>query len=254
MKTSGMRMRTVLSSAVWLVLLTWLPSHASAGAERVRTDGYVGGSTPAAGDSAEAGVPPFSPPARRAASRPRRLYAGVVFGGGGWTSEDNDGFGTAGLSLGGYPRPRIRVDGTATFSGVAFLPDSGLGRAFRNAEAAEIGLDLTARYAPIDDEARLRIYPLVGVGAGTMFWNYAKPITAIEDGASRAVGYDGIFYFSFYGGIGAALVLTPYLTVGGNLTGGTRLYDQNMGSGVRNDLLKPTGFARILFEANYRLH
>jgi hypothetical protein len=178
----------------------------------------------------------------------------VVFGGGPLGGKGYDGFGTAGLSLGGYPRPRIRVDGIATFSGVAFLPDSAPGKAFQDAEAAEFGLDLTARYDPPNDEALLRIYPLVGVGAGTMFWDYAKPVTVIEDGAPTTVGYDGVFYFSFYGGAGAALVLTPYLTVGGSVTGGTRLYDQSMGSGLKNDLLKTTGFGKVLLELNYRVH
>jgi hypothetical protein len=254
MKISRIWMRTGLRRAVWLVLLALPAAPASARAEMVRIDRYEGGSTPAAVDSTDARFSPMSPAARRAAPKPRRLYAGVVFGGGAWTSEDNDGLGTVGLSLGGYPRPRVRVDGIVTFSDIAFLPDSALGKAFRNAEAAEVGLNLTARYDPTDNEATVRIYPLVGVGAGTMFWNYTKPITVVDDVASRAVGYDGIFYFSFYGGAGGALVLTPHLTVGGSLVGGTRLYDQSMGSGVKNDLLKQTGFVRILFELNYLRH
>jgi hypothetical protein len=209
---------------------------------------------PGMAPGAEAGVPPVFPAARRAVPKPRRLYAGLVFGGGPLSGRDYDGFGTAGLSLGGYPRPRIRVDGTATFSGVAFLPEGALGRAFQDAETAEMGLDLTARYDPLQDQALLRVYPLVGVGAGTMFWNYAKPVTVIQGGAPTAVGHDGIFYFTYFAGLGMALALTPYLTVGGSVTGGTRLYDQSMGSGLKNDLLKPTGFARVLLEVNCRVH
>jgi hypothetical protein len=254
MKTSRMPRYAVLRHAAGLALLACLSSPASAGVERVRIDGHDGGSTPAVADSAKVGVPPVFQAARRAAPKPRRLYAGVMFGGGGWFSEDNDGFGTVGLSLGGYPRPRVRVDGIVTYDDIAFVPDSALGKAFQDAEAAEVGLDFTVRYDPPDDKARLRIDPLVGVGVGTMFWNYAKPVTVIEDGAPRTVGYDGIFTFSFYGGVGATLVLTPCLTLGGSLTGGTRLYDQSMGSGLRNDLLKQTGFVRILFDLNYRVH
>jgi hypothetical protein len=253
MKISGMRTYTVLCHAVWLVLLACLPTPASARAGMLPGDGYEGGPTPAVVAGAEAGVPPVFPAAHRADPKPCRLYAGLVFGGGAWTSEDNDGFGTLGLSLGGYARRRVRVDGIVTFSGIAFIPDSALGKAFRDAEAAEIGFDLTARYDP-PDRAILRIYPLVGVGAGTMFWNYAKPVTVFDDGAPRGVGYDGIFYLSFYGGVGTALAVTPYLTVGGSLTRGTRLYDQNMGSGLKNDLLKQTGSVKILFELNYRVH
>jgi hypothetical protein len=232
-------MDVVLRHAVGLVLLAYLSSPVSAGVVTTPGESTASGSVPAA---------------RRSAPKPRRLYAGVVFGGGAWTSEDNDGFGTLGLSLGGYPRPRVRVDGIVTFNGIAFLPDSALGKAFRNAEAEEIGLDLTARYDPPGDEARLRIYPLVGVGAGTMFWKYSKPVTVTQDGAPKAVGYDGIFYFSFFGGGGATLQLTRNLGLAGSVTGGTRLYDQSLGSGSMNDLLKPTGFLRILLELNCRVH
>jgi hypothetical protein len=243
----------MLRHAVWLVLLAWLPSPASAAAGRLPGEGYEAGSTSGVMTGAEAGARSGLPAALRAAPKPRRLYAGVVFGGGGWTSEDNDGFGTLGLSLGGYPRSQIRVDGTATFSGVAFLPDSGLGKAFRDAETAEMGLDLTARYDPLEDEAFIHIYPLVGVGTGTMFWNYAKPATVLDQGASRTVGYDGVFYFSFYAGVGGALELTRHLTMGGSMTGGTRLYDRSMASGLKNDLLKTTGFVKILLELNCRI-
>ena len=209
---------------------------------------------PGMAPGAEAGVPPVFPAARRAVPQPRRLYAGLVFGGDPLSGRDYDGFGTVGLSLGGYPRPRIRVDGTARFSGVAFLPDSALGKAFQDAEAAEFGLDLTARYDPLQDETLIRVYPLVGVGCGTMFWNYAKPVTVIQEGARTTVGYDGIFYFTYFAGLGMALALTPYLTVGGSVTGGTRLYDHSMGSGLKNDLLKPTGFGKVLLELNYQVH
>jgi len=239
MKTSGMWRDSLLRHAICLVLLACLSSPASAVVVATRGERYEGGSVPAA---------------CRAATKPRRLYAGIVFGGGGWTSEDNDGFGTLGLSLGGYPRPRIRVDGIVTFEGIAFLPDSGLGQAFQDAGVAEIGLDITARYDPPKDDALLRIYPLAGVGVGTMFWDYSKPVTVIEDGAPRAVGYDGIFYFTFFGGGGATLQLTRKLAVGGNLTGGVRFYDRSMGSGLQNDLLEPTGFVKVLLEVNWRVH
>jgi hypothetical protein len=137
---------------------------------------------------------------------------------------------------------------------MAFLPDSALGGAFQDAEAAEIGLDLTARYDPLEDGVFLRIYPLVGVGAGTMFWDYAKPVTAFEDGHPRSVSYDGIFYFTFFAGAGGTLQLTRNLAVGGSLTGGARLYDRSMGSGLPNDLLESTGFVRLLLEVNCHLH
>jgi hypothetical protein len=253
METSGNRTRPAFRHAFCLVLLACLSSPASAGAVTMSGEGHEGGPAPGLAAGTEAGVAPVIPAARPAAPKPRRLYAGLVFGGGPLSGRGYDGFGTVGLSLGGYPRPWIRVDGTATFSGVAFLPDSTLGKAFQDAEAAEIGLDLTARYDPPDDEARIRIYPLVGVGAGTMFWDYTKPVTVIEDGAPRTVGYDGIFFFSLFGGGGATLQLTRSLALGASLTGGTRLYDGSMGSGLKNDLLKTTGFAKILLEMNYRV-
>ncbi len=217
-------------------------------------EGREGGSAPGIAPGDGVGDRPAVPAARRAAPPPRRLYAGMVFGAGPLGNGGDDGFGTVGLVLGGYPRPRIRVDGTLTFDGVAFLPDSAPGRAFMDAEAEEIGLDVTARYDPSNDKAHIRVYPLVGIGAGTMFWDYSKPVTFIEDGAPRTVGYDGIFYFSYFAGLGIAFQLTPCLTVGSSVSGGTRVYDRSMGSGLQNDLLKTTGFAKVLLEVNYRVH
>jgi hypothetical protein len=228
----------MLRHAVCLVLFACLSSHASAGAAMTPGEGGRGGTVPAA---------------RRAAPGPRRLYAGLVFGGGSLNASDYDGFGTVGLSLGGYPRPRIRIDGTATFSGLGFLPDSTLGRAFQNAEAAEIGLEITARYDPPHDEALVRIYPLVGVGAGTMYWDYLRPVTVTEEGAPRTVGYDGIFYCTFFGGGGATLQMTRHLALGCSLTQGVRLYDGSMGSGLKNGLLKTTGFTKVQLELNWRM-
>ena len=126
---------------VCLVLLACLSSPVSAGTVMTPGEGAEGGSVPAA---------------RHAAPKPRHLYAGLVLGGGSLSARDYDGFGTLGLSLGGYPRPRIRVDGTATFGGLAFLPESTLGRAFQNAETAELGLEITARYDPPREDALLR--------------------------------------------------------------------------------------------------
>jgi hypothetical protein len=80
----------MLRHAVAFVLLACLSSPTSAALATTPGEGHESGSMP---------------PARSAAPEPRGLYAGVLLGGGGWTSDDNDGFGTLGLSLGGYPRP-----------------------------------------------------------------------------------------------------------------------------------------------------
>jgi hypothetical protein len=185
---------------------------------------------------------------------PRRLCAGVVAGGGGWTSEDNDGFGTFGITVGGHPRRWLRVDGMVTYDDIAFVPDSALGRAFRGARASEVALDVTARLDRGPSGARCRVYPLVGAGVGALYGIYASPVTVVEDGVRRSVDYDGVFYGSLYAGAGVSFTLGQRMTVGGQLVGGQRFYDRSMGSGARNGLLADTGFARILLEATWQLH
>jgi hypothetical protein len=237
MMSSWMRRCRVVCHAAGLVLLGCL---APPGA---------GGATIMPGEGHEAGVPPGFPTAHSAAPVARPLYVGLVFGGGSLNGGDYDGFGTLGLSLGRYLRPRVRIDGTVMTDGLGFKPQGTLGQAFTEAGAADVGLDVTVRY-----DLTKSLHLLAGVGAGSMFWNYTKPVTVIEDGTPRAVGYDGIFYGSFYGGAGMTLLRTRDVTVGGSLTGGARVYAGSMGSGLKNDLLKSTGFTRILLEVNYRVH
>lgn len=252
MKSSWMRRCHGLRHAVGLVLLSGLVSSASGDPVQPPVRPVVAGETvptpaPAVSPGAEAAVTPVFPAARRAARQARPLYAGLVFGGGSLSGRDYDGFGTLGLSLGGYLRPRVRIDGMVTLDGLEFKQPGAISDAFT--EAGEMSLDVTLRY-----DLTRGIYPLAGMGVGTMFWDYTKPVTVIEEGAPRAVGYDGIFYGSIFGGAGMTLLSTRYLTLGSSLTGGVRLYGGSMGSGLKNDLLKATGFTKFLLEVNCRIH
>jgi len=93
----------------------------------------------------------------------------------------------------------------------------------------------------------------VGAGVGTMFWDYAKPVSGGADGTPRSVGHDGLYYFTGFGGGGASLRLSRELSVGASLAGGARLHDRSMASGSKNDLLQHTGFLRILLELSWRI-
>ena len=183
--------------------------------------------------------------------RTRPLFVGLVGGGGALGGHDYDGFAAGGISFGGYPQPQVRVDGTATIIGVNFTGEGLLGQAFRNAE--ELNLDVTVRYYLTKDKTFMGIYPLAGLGTGTLFWDYAKPVTVTENGAPRTLGDDRVNYFSFFGGAGMSLMQTRFLHVGGNVSGGVRLYGRQTQSGLKNDMLKTTGYFKALIELSFRV-
>lgn len=199
----------------------------------------------------EPGIAPVAPAPRPPTPRTRPLYAGLVCGGGALNGQDYDGFGTVGLSFGGYPQPQVRVDGTATADGLGFRNQGSLDQAFK--EPFELNLDITVRYYLTRDRTLMGIYPLAGVGTGTLFWDYARPVTVIEDGQPRQLGDDRINYFSFFGGAGMSLLQTRYVHVGGNLSGGVRFYGRHTESGLKNDLFKTTGYVRALIELSFRV-
>lgn len=223
----------------------------------------VGYTTPSHAEERATGEPGFTartepgPPSDAntagpvAASTHRPLLASLVAGGGALGGADYDGFSTAGLSLGGYPQPRLRVDCTGTINRVRFTGEGLLGQAFTH--SGELNLDLSLRYYLTRDHTLLGLYLLAGIGMGALFWDYAKPVTVVENGARKTLTDDRINYYSLYGGAGISLLQTRYVHVGGNLIGGTRLYGDHTGSGLQNNLLKTTGFVRAMIEVSFRV-
>jgi hypothetical protein len=184
-------------------------------------------------------------------AQPYRLFAGLVAGGGALGGRDYDGFGNVGLSFGGYPQPRLRVEGTGTLGGLSFTNQSFLGQAFK--DPVEANLDVTVRYYLTPDRTFMGLYPLAGLGTGTLFWDYAHPVTVIENGRTRTLDGDRINYFSVFGGAGVSLVQTRFVHVGGNLAGGARFYGWHTESGLKNDMLRTTGYVKAAIELTFRV-
>ena len=197
---------------------------------------------------AGAGVETAAPlPPRR--KRPTLLS--VIAGGGAFGGTDYDGFKTFGLEISGYPESRFRLDLAGTYEGVNFTGEGLLGASLE--DAIELNLDLTLRYYLTPDRTFVGIYPEFGLGTGTLFWDYAKPVTITEDGKSKTIDSDRVNYFSLFGGAGMSLVQTKYVHLGGNLIGGVRFYGWTTGSGLENDIIKPTGYAKALLELSFRV-
>ena len=192
--------------------------------------------------------PPFEP---RPPKRRFPLMASLVVGGGALGGTDYDGFSTLGLAVSGYPQSRVRLDATGTVNGVNFTGEGLLGHAFKG--AAELNLDVTARYYLTKDHTLFGVYPLAGLGTGTLFWDYAHPVTITEDGRPKTLRDDRINYFSCFGGAGMSLLQTRYVHVGGNVVGGVRFYGWHTDSGLENNLLETTGFMKALLEISFRV-
>jgi len=199
----------------------------------------------------ETDIAPVEEAPRPPVPKTRPLFVGLVGGGGALGGQDYDGFTAGGLCFGGYPQPQVRVDGAVTANDVIFKNEGYLGQAFT--EAGEVNLDITVRYYLTRDQTFMGIYPLAGLGTGTLFWSYATPVTVIENGAPRTLTDDQINYFSFFGGAGISLMQTRFLHLGGYLSGGVRFYGRHTESGLQNDMLKTTGYFKALIELTFRV-
>jgi len=179
------------------------------------------------------------------------FLASLVAGGGTLGGADYDGYKTVGIALAGYPGPRVRLDLTGTFNGVEFNGEGLLGQALKN--SFELSLDVTLRYYLTSEHTFMGLYPAVGLGTGTLFWDYAKPVTVIEDGEPKTLSDDRLNYFSLFGGVGMSLIQTRYVHIGGSLLGGARFYGWHTSSGLENNILKTTGYGKALFEVAFRV-
>ncbi len=169
---------------------------------------------------------------------------------GAFGGHDYDGFGGPGLSIGGYASPRVRVDLTGRAGDVNFSGQRVLGRAFK--DAVDLKLDLMVRYELTREHTFMSFYPVVGIGTGTLFWDYAAPVPVVENGVSRMVKDDRINHFYGYAGVGASLMRTRHVLLDGMLTGGGRFYGWHTSNGFSNDILPPVGFAQFQVGIGFR--
>src|SRR5439155_3607005 len=102
------------------------------------------------------------------------------------------GYGMLGLDLGGYPSPRWRFDLIGYAGGINFSDKTVAGQSF--GREVELALDVTTRWYLTPPNTFLGVYPLAGVRFGTMFWDFARPITVVEDGESRTILNDQVNY------------------------------------------------------------
>ncbi len=197
----------------------------------------------------DAGIAPgvHAPAAPKKEVVQQPILIGLVGAGGALGGRIYDGYGFLGISVGGFVGPHLRVDGIASFGGFDFTDESVLGHHLK--DPIELNLDVAVRYYPTAGHTFMGLYALAGAGTGTLFWSYATPVLVEEDGELKKVDTDQLNHFSLFGGAGISLVQTRHLHVGTNLVGGVRFYGWHTGSGLRNDMLKTTGFFRVAVEA-----
>jgi len=175
---------------------------------------------------------------------------GVAFGIGALGGEDYDSFDRFGLTGGNFDSSHMRWSVTLSAGDLSFKGESKLGRDLKN--TIDLGIDVTGRYYLTEPYTFSGVYALVGGGTGTMFWDYAGPVSVIQDGELRTVEDDYLNFFDFYLGAGSTLVQLAHLHFGGNLVGGVRFWGWHTHNGFDNDMLPTTGYARATCEIEYR--
>jgi hypothetical protein len=178
------------------------------------------------------------------------LVLGLTGLGGSLGGQRYDGFGMLGIDVGMHPAPRWRVDVVGSAGGINFADKTVAGQSFKN--ELELALDVNTRWYLTPPNTFMGVYPLAGVRFGTMFWDFAKPITVVEDGEPRTVSDDRVNYMSFYGGAGTSLMQLRHMNVGVQLTGGIKIYSWKTHEGFTNDLFPAAGFGQFAVEAAYR--
>jgi hypothetical protein len=174
----------------------------------------------------------------------------LVLGGGSIGGPRYDGFGEFGLEIGAWPASRFRLDLLGSVSPIQFSDETIAGQSFNN--EFDLNLDVTARYYLTPSHTFMGAYPMVGVRAGTMFWDFAKPVTIVEDGVSSQVKSDYINHFSLYAGFGVSLIQIRHMQVSTNLLSGVRLYSMGTHHGFSNTLFPDCGFMQVRCEAGYK--
>jgi hypothetical protein len=191
------------------------------------------------------------PPVQKAPPDPfQRPVFGLFMSLGSFGGDSYDGYGNAGLSIGGYAQERLRLDLFARAGGVDFKGQSLQGQAFEN--TVDLQIELMARYELTKGWTFLSLYPVAGFGTGTMFWDYASPVPVTEDGVVRYVKDDHINHFYGYLGVGFAALRMRHMLLDVIVTGGGRLYDTKTYNGFSNDLLPDVGFAQVQFGLAFR--
>lgn len=175
---------------------------------------------------------------------------GVVFGLGSLGGTTYDGYVGLGLDIGMFISSRMRVDIVGAANSVNFTDQSVAGEAFKN--EFELSLEANGRYYLTPQHTLMGLYPIAGFRFGTLFWDFARPITVIENGQPKQIAYDQMNYVSFYGGAGLSLMQIRHTHVGLNLTGGIKIYDDQTKEGFSNDLLPAAGFFQTTIEATYK--
>ncbi len=193
------------------------------------------------------------PAARRTEPAARRLDAGMSLGGGSLNAAGYDGFGAFALNLGGYPCPEVRLDGLVTYNEIDFKPESVPGTTFRDQLATDVGIDLIGRYYLSRDADSPGMYPLAGLGVGTMFWDYLTPVASTGPGAPGALSHDGVFYTTVFAGAGARLLRSQFINADLNVVWGVRVYGAHLGSESENGQFRSVGYSRVLLELNRRV-
>jgi hypothetical protein len=206
----------------------------------------VGGETAEGGESL---APAGGLSVGRPYERTHPLF-GLVFEGGAFTGSQYRGFGGAGLSIGGYASERTRVDLVGMASSVDFTEQSLLGHAFKN--GLDMKLELLARYEWGDPHRLPGFAPIAAIGTGTLFWDYAAPLTITENNVLRSVTDDRINHFYAYAGCAVTVARARHFVLDGRLVGGGRFYGWHTANGFGNDLLAPVGFAQFQVGAAFR--
>ena len=152
-----------------------------------------------------------------------------------------------GIQIGARPSSQLELDVALMGSPMWLRPESGLSGGM--VHPAEVALDGSIRYDLGPGRSGPTLYPIAGLRAGSVLWDYRHPIVA--DG-SDPIESDLIGYVAPYAGVGVALVRSARFRLGAHVTTGYRVFEEMSEEGFRNDLFRDGSFTQLTVETSIR--
>jgi len=161
-----------------------------------------------------------------------------------------DWFGIFGIQ-GGYfaPEDKVSINVGLQYIPLNFTGETGLDVGVEKEK--ELAIALNVRYYFTPAHTFMGIYAYGGFRKGLLLWRYDKSRIYEIDGKTEKDGGGALGTYWIYLGLGASIIQTDYLHIGGNVSVGVRDYYENTIGGRENDIFAGSTLAQFTLDLSF---